>query len=399
MPAPVPSPQREAYAAPPKRHRGGLVVLVIVACVLGLGAGVVAADAAGLIDDFLGIRDTGTNVVGTLGSYDTDTDGSAVEVDEGVSTPIGNLVNGGYVCEDDDYVYYATPVTSASGWYTNGIVRASKTGSDRQTIYTNDSDDTVIYHLNVESGRLIFTEVSGGSTTVRSVGTDGSDARTLALADDSSLLQVYKGRIYYLSGGTVKVMDPDGGNQEDVLSVGTRLWRIANDKVVSFDASNVYIVDLDGSNSHTLISASQLGSQRDITNVIPRTDGSYEVFLGSTDEGGAYELYSVDETGTQVGLDGQATSGTHINRANPTSAGTIVLTNHTAASSGSDDVPTDEQVSVPGTGVTLYETGDADVDLCYPTYIDGFVYFGSVEKGNNHLMRVPISGGSTETVA
>lgn len=391
MPTPVPSPQRESV--PQKKHAGWTAVLIIVACVLGIGAGVVAADASGLIGDVLGIR-TNTNVKGSM-----DATASAVEVDTDVSTPIGNLVNGGYVCEDDDSVYYAAPVTSASGWYTNGIVRASKTGSDRQVIYTNNADGTVIYHLNVESGRVIFTEVSGGSTTVRSVGTDGSDARTLANADDSSLLQVYKGRVYYLLGGTVKVMDPDGGNEEDVLSVGSRLWRIANDKVVSFDNDNIYISNLDGSDSHTLVSASQLAGQEGITNVIPRTDGSYEVLLGSSNEGGAYELYAISDTGAQVGFDGEATGGTHINRVNPTSDGTIALLDYTGTSTASEDMSAHEQVRVLDTGTTLYETDDADVDLCYPTYIDGYVYFGSIEQGNNRLMRVPMSGGSADTVA
>lgn len=380
-PSPVPSPPQEGYVATTGSRAGKgrrpVVIVVAVACVV-----VVAAIVAYALT-----RGGEATDQGDAGGI------SSAPVDAGVSTPIGNLVNGGYVCEDDDNVYYARPVRGASGWYTNGIVRASKAGSDTQVIYEIDDAEAVIYHLNVESDRVIFSEVRGSGTTVRSVGTDGSNPVALAVADDSSLVQVYAGRVYYLSGGTVKVMDPDGGNQSDVLSVGDRLWRVGEGGIVSFDSKGVYLAGLDGTGQRTLLTTSQMVGSGDITNVIPRSDGSYEVFCGQADEGGAYRIDVYDKDGNYVRTDAEANDGYHINRANPTDAGTIVMMDR----ADSDDESLGLESS--GSHQDLYSTSDAAASLCFPTSVDGYVYFGYVCEGNNRLMRVPLSGGSAEVVS
>lgn len=408
-PQAVPSPPQQRYENPSsasaeRPRRRWVAPVVAAACIA-----VVASVGIAVAMTMGGQTDTGTpgTVTSSGAATSAGSDGSAaaapdVPVDASASTPIGNLVNGGYVCEDDDNVYYATPVTAGNGWYTNAIVRASKSGSDKQTIYTNDTDGTVIYHLNSESGRVIFTEVTGGQTLVRSVGTDGSDPQTLATADDSSLVQVYQGRVYYLSGGTLKVMDPDGGNQADVMSVGSQLWRVANDRIVTFasgGATTVTVCGLDGSNQRTFTPGGASGDSLSITNVIPAGDDAYDVLFGTPSEGGGYLLYSYDENGGNESLVGEANDGGHINRANPSSAGLILLYDETSAGPGEAagaPIPADESIEVNGR--KLYGMADSSASLLYPSYVDGYVYFAFVSNGANHLMRVPTSRGTAETV-
>lgn len=354
----------------------------------------------------------GTAGTGASGNS-TSGENMQVPVDASVSTPVGNLVNGGYVCEDDNSIYYATPLSSASDWFTNSIVRQSKDGSSKQVIYTTNATNPVVYHLNVASGRVFFTEVSDAGTQVKSVGTDGSSPQTLASADDSSLVQVYKGRIYFSQGGTLKVMDPNGSNVRDLMSVSGQLWRIYDDSIVHFgaqDATTVSKANLDGSGDHVFIRTTVDQNNEQITNVIPNpSTGVYEVLEGGKGETGGYGIIGYDSNGTKsYGLDGEAEGGSRIYRFNPTKDGMIFLYDHSAPDLGSDSTitPSDEHVVFEANGTqwtdpndTLYDTNDPAVTLMSPTYIDGYVYFALIKSGSNALMRIPANGGTAELVA
>lgn len=394
-------------------------IAAVVAVVWSSGGGTGNADAGTSQNQPSQTAESGADAAGGSDTSSGTTDGSTgsgapyVPVDQSASTPVGNLVNGGYVCEDDENVYYTTPVTSADDWFTNSIVRQPKDGSTPQVIYSTDAGNPVVYHLNVTSGRIIFTEVSDAGTQVKSVGTDGSTPQTLSSADDSSLVQVYKGCVYFSSGGTLRVMDPDGTNGRDLMAVSGQLWRVCDDSIVHFgaqDATTVSRANLDGSNDHVFISTTIAQNNEQITNVIPNpSSGVYEVLQGGRGETGGYSIVGYDANGSQTyGLDGEAEGGWRINRFNPTKDGMIFLYDHSAPDLGSDstDIPTDEHVVFEANGSqwtdpndTLYDTSDPAVTLMSPTYIDGYVYFACIKQGSNALMRIPVTGGAAERVA
>lgn len=327
---------------------------------------------------------------------------ASVAVDTSVSTPIGNLVNGGYVCEDEDNVYYTTPVTGADGWYTDSIVRMSKSGAGTQVIYTNDASGAVLYHLNAESGRVIFSEEAGGSARVKSVGIDGSDPVTLSVADEGSLVQVYEGYVYYVSGGTLKVMNPDGSNQRDVLSVGSQLWRISNDRIVYFDgsgATSAYMADLDGSDARTFVQAPYSAEGDVILNVIPTPEGTYDVLRGPAGGSTYYEIDNYDANGSNGTFVMEGSDGVSVTRINPTSLGRIIVFSYPPYFPDDDVWETQLAFIDQSLDDAFYTTRDSSVILRSPTLVNGYVYFGYEQTGSNRLMRVPYSGGSVETVA
>lgn len=406
-----PLPEARQAASQAKTHSRTLA-LVVAVCALAAIAVIMVLVLSPASPINMGGETSGTvnnqttaNVTGGTSNGSAD---PGVQVDASVSTPIGNLANGGYVCEDDDNIYYTTPVRTADEWLTDGIVRKPKDGSAEETIYTTGASSPVVYHLNVTSGRVIFTEVGDGITLVKSVGTDGSNPQTLASGDDSSLVQVYEGRVYYVLGGTLRVMDPDGDNSRDIMSVQGQLWRVANDKIIHFasrGATSVSMADLDGSDDHTFISTSVASNNEAITNVLPTTQGTYVVLVGLADEGGGYYADEYDSDGSRhTGLVAEAEGGAHINRLNPTRDGVIMLYDYTAPPVGSTgaSIPTDEDVifepESSGDHNTLFHTGDASVSLLAPTYIDGYVYIACVRSGNNVLLRIPVNGGTVETV-
>lgn len=410
---------QDAQPSPPPVHRESRMGIGIaaVACICAILAVVIVvwSLAGGGNTPLSLLSQTGSSTGGaSAGSTGTDTSAEAsTRVDPSSSTPVGNLVNGGYVCEDDENVYYAVPIASADDWFTNGIVRRPKDGSAEQAIYTTDATDPVVYHLNVTSGRIIFTEVTKTGTQVKSVGIDGSSPEVLTAADDSSLVQVYKGHVYYSAGGTLKVMDPDGTNVMNLMSVSGELWRICDDAIVHFasqDATTVSKANLDGSDDHVFITTDLSQHNEQIANVIPNPgNGLYEVLAGVKGERGGYAIYGYDANGSQSsGLDGEAEGGWRINRFNPTEDGMVFLYDHAGPDIGDSGAvtPPDEHVVFEKSGTswtdpndTLYDTNDSAVTLMSPAYIDGYVYFAQIKSGDNALMRIPVTGGSPECIA
>ena len=336
-----------------------------------------------------------------------------VPIDASVSTPIGNLTNGGYVCEDDNYIYYAAPDQTADDWFTSSITRQNKSNGSTEVVYTTSANQPLIYHLNVESGRLIFSEESGTeSARIMSVGTDGSNPVELATSDVSSLCQVYQGLVYYQAGSVVRVMNPDGTDQKIVYSPGPdMLWRVADGKVFYFaqkEAQEVRGVNLDGSGDYQVctLEGSRYGEDENARiNVMQPVGGQIFVLIGNKDERGGYAGFLIPESGGTVGgsLAAEAEISTII-RINMTEDGTLAIYQTVGGEVGpgfsTEMAPMTVNDFIHGSGLdeTVYQAEDNTVNLFIPTYINGEVYFGRRVSGNNALMHVT-SGGSVERLS
>lgn len=427
---PQPAPQAPHPKSGPKPAVIAIVAVVAILAFVGVllvthksaETGAPAATEAGSSATAAGTGDTGTST-GETGTSASDTAAgtssssassssaapstsqASVPVDSSSSTDIGNLVNGGYACADDQYVYYST-ATSDSEWFSAAIVREPKNGGAPETIYTSQSDYALMYHLNVTSGRVIFSEVDGKSgeetSRVVSVGTDGSSPQVLADCDNYSLCQVYEGLVYYQSASTIRVMNPDGSNQSVVFSPGNgMLWRIANDKIFYFangGDNEVRSVPLGGTSSTVVCRASQYQYADLKINIVQPFDGKLFVLLGGGNEGG-YMGYTIPDTGGDFSIDNWTAEAelSSITRANVTSAGLLAVYEYPedVSKKGSPNI---YELEWPDrANPSLYEVSEHDGQISSPTYIDGDVYFRLVNPSGNSLMRVR-SNGTVETL-
>lgn len=212
---------------------------------------------------------------------------------DGVSYPVGNLINGGHMASDSsENVYYANPI-DGTDWDTNSLVRCNSKGEDRTTIYTAPSSTKNLYHINAVGDRLVFNQVIENNSTVECIGSDGSGHKTLASCDDWSLCQVDDGWVYYLKSGKLNRCDVDGGQSKTLANVGSkRLWRVCGKCLFTFDeegASAIYKSNLDGTD-RTKAYTSKSGYS--VKNVIPLSADSLCVW----EKGSSMRIVLVDLT-------------------------------------------------------------------------------------------------------
>lgn len=161
---------------------------------------------------------------------------------EGVSSEIGNLVNGGQFAWHDKYIYYVKP-EDGKEWVTRSIVRTQADGKKKDEVYKASSDTKSIGNINALGKRLVFTEIGKDKTYVVSVDSEGGDKRTIDECDDGSLCQVDDGWVYYQRGGVVYRCDPYGQGVSKVIEAGKNDWCVTESIVftVEDDSTTLYM--------------------------------------------------------------------------------------------------------------------------------------------------------------
>lgn len=193
-----------------------------------------------------------------------------ISTNQEFNSNIGNLINGGHMAmSPSNMLYYANP-TDGSEWDTKSLVFCSSDGSGKSTFYKGPNDTVNLYHINAVGNDVVFNQItsSGGSVIVASP--LSSSSIQIDTCDSWSLCQVENNQIYYLKDGHVWRCNIDGSGKTSFARFGNDvLWRVWNDRIISFPekgASAVYLSDLNGNNSKSVYSAK---ANRSIKNAFP----------------------------------------------------------------------------------------------------------------------------------
>lgn len=321
-------------------------------------------------------KDNPTGSEGASGSVTvsdtTASDEGDDRIQQGKSSIVGNLVNGGHMAVGEDgYVYYASPV-DGTDWDTRSIVRCSPDGSGKTTVYAGPSSTRNLYHISVIGDRIVFNQVIEKGSTVVSVRTDGGDKITLDSCDDWSLCQVDDGWVYYLKSGRVCRCDLAGKVRETFASVGgNTLWRVAGKRLFTFTekgAREVYVSDLNGSNRSVVFSSA---NGYEVKNAFPIDQDALLVWEApSSGEGARLSRVDVASSNTKAFW----TSGNKIERVCAYASGAIITK---ANSGGAYSLAT-----IP------YDTGGIDIDVVvsqgtqtrYTCCLGDRIYYGNVDE-------------------
>lgn len=220
------------------------------------------------------------------------------------TTPVGNLINGGYAASGDDWIFYAVPTTQ-DGWYTSSIGRMRNDGSDSSIIYRASGSDALIWHLNYCNGRLYFNEDIGNAASVVSIAADGSDRQRIASCRPGTLCQVFQGTVYYMSLDGLTGYDPTtakkwlykGGTRNDEL---WRVWSLkdsgdpkAADGAFFFEQGRANLtVNRWSNDSVDEQTITKLSGNKTIVNVVPSAKGLWILVDNDGDEKGDEILLS-----------------------------------------------------------------------------------------------------------
>lgn len=332
-------------------------------------------------------------------------DGEAGEVavyESGNTTPVGNLTNGGYVAEGDGWVFCALPAPG-DGWTTTSIVRMREDGSERSVIYTAGEGVDLIWHLNVENGRLYFTEDTGSySSEVVSIAEDGSGRQTMGSAGIDMMFQVYRGATYQYKDGRISAFDPSEGRYWSFVTgpSADEYWRIWNpDAEGTHDFDTCYYFFVGGTEIRSVQAPSGDTAQRSVVemydnqsilNVIPTSEGLW--ILADNDwDGRGDEVLLASFDGSSLGH--HAYTSAPASRMNASDSGVFVVV--------SDGTSTRiERVGSEADGgtVTLYYTASSDTEVAYLQVCGNYLYFGL--PGSSQLQRISLDapGTTPETV-
>ena len=316
---------------------------------------------------------------------------------QNASSSAGNLLNGGYVTSDDEWVYYAIPV-QGSTWSTNAIGRMKPDGSDKSTIYRASEGGVYIWHMVAKGGRLFFVEEreDGGGGRLVSIDASGSGRKVIASTVPSTSVMLNEGVVYALVEDGMEAYDTKS-DKASLLSGGPGvddLWRTygsgSSARVYYFrkGTATVYSAPLSGSS----LSGSKvvtLSGGKTLVNVVPAEDALWLLVDGDGDGHG-------DEV-MRAGIDG----GTPEHYATPSGAAyRINVCDKGVFLVVSDSKSTRIELIEEKDGKpTVYYTASANVDVRLPAVVGDYLYFGVYDT--QHLYRVPLNapGQKAETVA
>ena len=391
-----------------------LVAAVLAVALAGVIAGLVFGRATGMLggssseplaghdpgvvieDDDIGDDESGAD--GQDGTAPSEDDAGEEIVFSDDSAMVGNLTNGGYVCEDDGWVYYATP-KSAAGWSTNSIVRTSKSDSTRETVYSVSGSDSLLWHINPVGDYLVFQQsIANENPSVMRVRKDGSgDAVAIAICDDNTLCQVYKGLVYFERGGSIRSVKLDGTDEKAVASLGNdNRWRIHDDKIYTYSdkkGANLSTMPLSGGSKSTLFGT----ANGTFGNVIPTDQGVFVLYDANSNDSndtvyclgtGAALLLVYDENSYEAMAPGISTPA--ITRMNA-DGDTVIIATKGKHSGRRELIRCTSSGSRP---VQLKMTTNSSYEYLYLSFANSRVFAGVVgkEPGKSKLISIGTDG-------
>lgn len=312
-------------------------------------------------------------------------------VPDGRTTPVGNLINGGYTASDDEWIFYAVPTTSP-GWYTSSIGRMKHDGTVQSIIYHASDEGTLIWHLNVLDGRLYFNEDVGDvESSVVSLALDGTDRQVIGTCLPGTLCQVHKGMLYYMSPDGLTGYDPQTGDSW-LFFGGFRdgeLWRVwsaedtddrqAGDVAFFFEQGGTTLYgDRWNGGSFDEQTVTSLPDGRTIVNVVPNHEGLW-ILADSDGDGRGDEIYLSSVDGSQIKK--FATCSGPVVRMNVNDRGIVLVVK-------TQDETRVEMITKNSTRPTVYYSGSPNETVLYPSVQDDLLFFGLVDT--HRLVKVPL---------
>lgn len=320
-------------------------------------------------------------------------------VADGRTTPVGNLINGGYTASDGEWIFYAVPTTSP-GWYTSSIGRMKHDGTVQSIIYHADGEGTLIWHLNVLDGRLYFNEDVGDvESSVVSLALDGTDRQVIGTCLPGTLCQVHKGVLYYMSYDGLTGYDPQTGDSW-LFQGGTRdgeLWRVwsaedtddrqSGDMAFFFEQGDSTLYgDRWNSGSFDEQAVASLPDGRTIVNVVPNHEGLW-ILADSDGDSRGDEIYLSSVDGSQ--LKKFATCSGPVVRMNVNDRGIALVVK-------TQDETRVEMITKNSARPTVYYIGSQNETVLYPSVQDDLLFFGLVDT--HRLVKVPLGTPGATTV-
>ena len=331
----------------------------------------------------------------------TDVDGDAAgkrTSTYGASAPAGNLLNGGYVASDGEWVYYAIPA-QGSDWTTNAIGRMKPDGSSKSVIYRASKSGVYIWHMVAEGGRLFFVEESesgnaGGQLV--SIETNGSGRKVHPSPAPASSVMLNEGVVYVGVEDGIYAYDVEADKATYITGGpgGDDLWRTygtgSGARLFYFTkgGSNVYAAQL-GNKHLSGTKVVGLTGKAKVINAVP-AEGKLWLLVDNDGNGYGDAVFEAALDGSTVGQYAKA-SGTAY-RINVCEKGVILV----VGDSKSERI---ELITKKDAKPTVYYSAPADTDLRLPAVVGDYLYFG--DYGSNHLYRIPLDspGKTPETVA
>jgi len=167
-----------------------------------------------------------------------------------------------YINADENYVYYTrknnkkeNPTNSIFIFFSTGVYRIGKGGSNIKAISTDPSGSLLVY-----DNRLYYETYNNNKLTLYSTGLDGKDEKKL-ISDDTPVVSVYDNKIYYagnLSDQNIHYINSSGGSD---VAIETKAYLpiVTAEGVFYISTAQNYNIcrcDTDGANNETLVDRS-----------------------------------------------------------------------------------------------------------------------------------------------
>lgn len=345
-----------------------------------------------MIDDIVGIGDEVDSEAKSdseqRSKEDYDTKESLAVSTHDETTPIGNLINGGYTASGDGWVFYAIP-GKREGWNTVAIGRMHMDGTDSKIIYRSPDVRSLIWHLNYADGRLYFNEDIDNKNFIVSVDSNGNDRQTISNCIDGTLCQVYDNALYWMSADGLTATDLNSNEAwKYQFTSDDRLWRIwspdgkrtqSHDELaLSFKqgTSTIYSIKWSENTKSENVFASFTPNK--VINVCPDNKLIWVLLDTNSDDKGDL-IISLTDKGNKTGTSFN-TSGPAI-RINVNQFGIFLVIEQ----DGSMRI---ERMTKDGTSVEIYYQAKGGETVLYPSVQGDYLFFGLPDS--KQIASIPI---------